>query len=374
MYLTILILPLLGSFIAGFMGRKIGVFGAYFITCTCLFISSILASIAFYEVGLSGSPVTINLASWIDLGDLTVSWEFNFDQLTVSMLLDYKESTLLMGAIPGVFEFKPFYNKFSEYYPNLPLPKKEFLEWFIGFSEGEASFIVQKRGDFCFSIGQSSVDVQVLDYIKNNLGFGNIGVLSAKKKMHIFRVQDLKNLYLLCLLFNGNMVLPTRSARFIVFLASFNEKLLKINILPIVPNTVTILPSLLDCWLLGFVDGEGCFSLSFLKSTNGFRMSFIITQKWDVNKFVLEHILTLFNCNGSVLSRANSEYWDLKLNGLYNCSCIFTYFDKFGLKTKKHQSYLRWKELHSRIISGEHLNGDTRKDLIELASQINKFY
>lgn len=87
MYLTILILPFLGSFIAGFMGRKIGVFGAYFITCTCLFISSILASIAFYEVGLSGSPVTINLASWIDLGDLTVSWEFNFDQLTVSMLL-----------------------------------------------------------------------------------------------------------------------------------------------------------------------------------------------------------------------------------------------------------------------------------------------
>lgn len=87
MYLTILILPLLGSFIAGFMGRKIGVFGAYFITCTCLFISSILASIAFYEVGLSGSPVTINLASWIDLGDLTVSWEFNFDQLTVTMLI-----------------------------------------------------------------------------------------------------------------------------------------------------------------------------------------------------------------------------------------------------------------------------------------------
>ena len=87
MYLTILILPLLGSFISGFMGRKIGVYGAYFITCTCLFISSILASIAFYEVGLAGSPVTINLASWIDLGNLTVSWEFNFDQLTVTMLI-----------------------------------------------------------------------------------------------------------------------------------------------------------------------------------------------------------------------------------------------------------------------------------------------
>jgi len=61
MYLTILILPLLGSFVAGFFGRKIGVTGSHIITCTCLIISSILATIAFYEVGLSSSPVIINL-------------------------------------------------------------------------------------------------------------------------------------------------------------------------------------------------------------------------------------------------------------------------------------------------------------------------
>jgi NADH-ubiquinone oxidoreductase chain 5 len=63
MYLSILILPLLGSLISGFIGRKIGVTGAQFITITCLILSSILASIAFYEVGLAGSPVYINLGS-----------------------------------------------------------------------------------------------------------------------------------------------------------------------------------------------------------------------------------------------------------------------------------------------------------------------
>jgi NADH-ubiquinone oxidoreductase chain 5 len=61
MYLSILILPLLGSFVSGFMGRKIGVTGAHFITCTCLFLSSILATVAFYEVGICGSPVIVNL-------------------------------------------------------------------------------------------------------------------------------------------------------------------------------------------------------------------------------------------------------------------------------------------------------------------------
>jgi NADH-ubiquinone oxidoreductase chain 5 len=63
MYLSILILPLLGSFVSGLMGRKIGVTGAQFITIFCLIIASILTSIAFYEVGLLGSPVYINLGN-----------------------------------------------------------------------------------------------------------------------------------------------------------------------------------------------------------------------------------------------------------------------------------------------------------------------
>jgi NADH-ubiquinone oxidoreductase chain 5 len=87
MYLSILVLPLLGSFVSGFMGRKIGVTGAHVITCTCLILSSILASIAFYEVGFCGSPVSINLTSWIDSEFLSISWEFLFDQLTVSMFI-----------------------------------------------------------------------------------------------------------------------------------------------------------------------------------------------------------------------------------------------------------------------------------------------
>jgi hypothetical protein len=87
MYLTILILPLLGSFVSGFFGRKIGVTGSHIITCTCLILSSILATIAFYEVGLSSSPVTVYLFNWIDSEYMNISWEFLFDQLTVSMFI-----------------------------------------------------------------------------------------------------------------------------------------------------------------------------------------------------------------------------------------------------------------------------------------------
>lgn len=85
MYLSILIFPLLGSIASGFFGRKIGVTGSQIITCTCLIFSSIMMTTAFYEVCLTGSPVYIYLGSWIDSELLSISWEFYFDQLTVSL-------------------------------------------------------------------------------------------------------------------------------------------------------------------------------------------------------------------------------------------------------------------------------------------------
>jgi len=87
MYLSILIFPLLASFVSGFMGRKIGITGSHIITCTCLSISSLLATVAFYEVGICGSPVSVYLFNWVDSEFMSISWEFLFDQLTVSMFI-----------------------------------------------------------------------------------------------------------------------------------------------------------------------------------------------------------------------------------------------------------------------------------------------
>jgi len=87
MYLTLVILPLLGSIASGFFGRKIGVSGSHLITCSSVIVTTILAIIAFIEVGLNNIPVTISVARWIDVEALNVLWNFKFDSLTVSMLL-----------------------------------------------------------------------------------------------------------------------------------------------------------------------------------------------------------------------------------------------------------------------------------------------
>jgi len=48
MYLSIIILPLLGSIVSGFFGRKVGVNGAQLITCSSVIMTTILAVIAFF--------------------------------------------------------------------------------------------------------------------------------------------------------------------------------------------------------------------------------------------------------------------------------------------------------------------------------------
>jgi NADH-ubiquinone oxidoreductase chain 5 len=61
MYLIIIILPLLGSIISGFLGRKVGVKGAQLITCSSVLMTTLLAILAFIEVGYNNIPVAINI-------------------------------------------------------------------------------------------------------------------------------------------------------------------------------------------------------------------------------------------------------------------------------------------------------------------------
>jgi NADH-ubiquinone oxidoreductase chain 5 len=87
LYLTIVFLPLLGSIITGLLGRKIGVRGSQFIACSSIFITTLLAIFIFYEVGLNHVGVNIKLFKWIDIEQFNILWNFNFDALTISMLI-----------------------------------------------------------------------------------------------------------------------------------------------------------------------------------------------------------------------------------------------------------------------------------------------
>ena len=279
------------------------------------------------------------------------------------------------------FNFTPFYNTFKDFYPHHPLPSSSFLEWFIGFTEGDGSFILSKRGDLSFVLTQSTNNIKLLNYVKKHLIFGKVLEQSKNQKTHRYVVQDTQSLFLLSLLFNGNMVLPTRNARFLVFLSKLNESLLRRNLFYVLPpNIHTILPTLSDSWLSGFTEAEGCFTVSLLSHNTAFRFCFLLSQKWDVNLPVLQHILDLFNSSfslekpiGVVTPHSQPFNWDLKINGLKNCKLIFHYFDSHPFVSNKLSSYLRWKYLHFCLENQEHLDPEKRRNLIQLSKEVNKF-
>ena len=99
MYLTFLFLPFLGAASAGLLGRKLGVTGAHIITTSCLAISAALSIVAFYEVVLCHSPVTIKLGTWIQSEILSIDWSFTFDTLSISII----STVLLISSLVHLY-------------------------------------------------------------------------------------------------------------------------------------------------------------------------------------------------------------------------------------------------------------------------------
>jgi NADH-ubiquinone oxidoreductase chain 5 len=116
MYLSIIVLPLLGSIVTGFFGRKIGVTGARLLSCTSIIITTILAIISYLEVGFNNNPVSINLFPWLDSELFNMMWNFKFDSLTVSMLIPVLViSSLVHFYSIGYMSHDPHNQRFFSY-------------------------------------------------------------------------------------------------------------------------------------------------------------------------------------------------------------------------------------------------------------------
>jgi NADH-ubiquinone oxidoreductase chain 5 len=87
MYITSIFLSLWGSLMLGFFGGKLGVKGSQLISIISITITTLLVIIIFLEVNTNHIPVSLYLFKWIDSELLYISWSFNFDSLSTSMLI-----------------------------------------------------------------------------------------------------------------------------------------------------------------------------------------------------------------------------------------------------------------------------------------------
>ncbi|MDE1567762.1 NADH-quinone oxidoreductase subunit L [Aquabacter sediminis] len=87
MYQAIVFLPLIGFLIAGMFGRVIGARASEVVTTSFLFVSCVLAWVAFFNVGFGGHDARVQVLQWIYVGDLKIDWALRVDTLTAMMLI-----------------------------------------------------------------------------------------------------------------------------------------------------------------------------------------------------------------------------------------------------------------------------------------------
>ncbi len=209
MYLALIVLPILGSIVSGFFGRKIGVSGSQLITCTCIIITTFLSVIAFIEVGLNNIPVTINLFRWVDAETLNISWGFNFDSLTVSMLIPVLiVSSLVHVYSIGYMSHDPHNQRFFSYLSLFTfmmiilVTANNFLLMFVGWEGvGICSYLLVSFWFTRIAANQSSMAA----FLMNRVGdcFLTIGIFTI---LWSFGNIDYYTVFSLSPFFNDNII------------------------------------------------------------------------------------------------------------------------------------------------------------------------
>ena len=281
-----------------------------------------------------------------------------------------------LASVQADFDFDSFTQAFQAYHGGaLATPSDAWLQWFIGFYEGDGSLHVSsKHGSVVLTVVQNWSDLDVLENIRSTLGVGTVVPHNTLNETWRYRVESKQGMELLLNLLNGNMVVPTKILQFQEALTSFNEWVSRGSLLlpQIMLKTTVLLPSLTTAWLAGFSDAEGCFSCSFLSnSSHAFRLRFLLAQKYLANRPVLLAVLGLFGA-GKVLAHHVPDVYEYVLGGVKNTESCFSYFDQYTLRTRKAKSYRMWRELHSAIKAKQHLDPVRRAELKTLASTVNK--
>jgi hypothetical protein len=216
-----------------------------------------------------------------------------------------------------------------------------FLEWFVGFSEGDGSFI-QSGERLFFTITQK--DEACLRRLRTELGFGTICHDHTYPEIKRFIVTDRRHIKILIHLFNGNLVLRKTQKRF----ASWVEHYVHLtgDSISLLDNTSSRPPFFLDtAWLSGFTDAEGCFNGYYNTGKHKIVLRFLLDQTDEHELFGELRNIFGVGCIWARKKTPESTHWRYEVESLPVLERLVQYFSRYTLRTHKNIAFVRWKKV-----------------------------
>lgn len=280
--------------------------------------------------------------------------------------------------------------------------QSKFYEWLAGFTDAEGSFyiVISRSCAFRFQINLHKDDIDVLYYIHKTLGFGEV---RSYHNFSSFTVTRLKDIALLLEIFDkyplqGSKWLNYRdfSKAFELYLNSDRgAKTLKdiLNIKNgmnrlrsdfIMPNSKEI--RITPYWLLGFIEGEGCFSIN---KRNNYRLDFSLCQS-STNLSLLQKIKTYLENLSSEVNIGDNYVGALGISMVrtnnpnhesttriettripYITNVFIPFLESLTWRSKKWLDFQDWKNILLLKEQGQHFSEQGVKLIDLILSQMN---
>jgi hypothetical protein len=126
-------------------------------------------------------------------------------------------------------------------------------------------------------------------------------------------------------------------------------------------------------WVVGFVDGEGCFFVGIQRNPTA-KIGFQVIPEFRVVQHARDldvlHAFKRFFAFGRVC-RNHDERWEFRVRKLEQLREVSRFFEEHPLKTKKRIDARKFSEVLRMMSEGRHLTEPGLKEIAKLAASMN---
>jgi hypothetical protein len=140
-------------------------------------------------------------------------------------------------------------------------------------------------------------------------------------------------------------------------------------------------------WVLGFVDGEGCFSVGFVRQAGGgrrrgYRTGWQVAHEFAVAQGAssvgcLEELRTFFGVGGVIVNRRHDNHREPMYRFVVRkradlLGTVIPFFEVHPLRSAKRADFERFAQVVRKIDTGRHLTRDGLVEIAEIAQTMNR--